>query len=323
MLSRALVTYARDLQRPAGRQTIYVDRELRPDAQPTSAILLAAASAPSLEKYINDLGWMHPIYGDLRRELLSGANSGAARERIVLNLKRARELPSAPGRHILVNAAAQRLYMYENGEVVDHMRVVAGKPDQPTPMMAALLRHTSLNPYWNVPTDIAAKNLAPNVLKQGLGYLRQKGYQVVGSGGSNPKIVDPKTVDWRAVAAGRQQVYMRQLPGHGNSMGRMKFMFPNGQGIYLHDTPKGHLFDESTRLLSAGCVRLQDADRLAHWLYGEKLKSRGTKPEQNVPLDRPIPVLLTYLTIVPSGSGLAYFDDLYGWDRARVVARRS
>jgi murein L,D-transpeptidase YcbB/YkuD len=319
MLSQALVDYARDLKRLPSR-TIYVDKEVDPTRQSPRAILDAAGTASSLERYVRNMGWMHPLYGQLRTAFLTTPNA-MVRQRLLTNLRRARELPNYGGRHVLVNSAAQRLYMYDNGEVVDHMRVVAGKPAQPTPMMAALIRFTSVNPYWNVPTDIAANTLAPNVLKNGLGYLKQKGYQVIEGGGDNPRIINPATIDWKAVAAGRQQVYMRQLPGPANSMGNMKFMFPNKEGIYLHDSPRDELFDEAARLLSAGCVRLQDADRLARWLYGKPLKAQGRRPEQRVDLPSPVPVLLTYLTAVPSGTGVAYFDDHYGWDRTALAQR--
>lgn len=319
MLSQALVDYARDLKSLPAR-TIYVDREVDPKRESPREILERAASTTSLERYVRNIGWMHPLYGQLRTAFLTNPNP-VVRQRLLTNLRRARELPGYGGRHVLVNSAAQRLYMYENGEVVDHMRVVAGKPAQPTPMMAALIKFTSVNPYWNVPTDIAANNLAPNVLKQGLGYLRQKGYQVIDGGGDNPKIINPATIDWKAVAAGQKQVYMRQLPGPANSMGDMKFMFPNKEGIYLHDSPRDELFDEAARLLSAGCVRLQDAHRLARWLYGKPLKAQGRKPEQKVDLPAPVPVLLTYLTAVPSGTGVAYFDDHYGWDRTALAQR--
>jgi murein L,D-transpeptidase YcbB/YkuD len=319
MLSQALVDYARDLKRLPAR-TIYVDAEVNPRNESARSILNGAASARSLERYVRNMGWMHPLYGQLRTAFLTQPQP-AVRQRLLTNMQRARELPSYGGRHVLVNSAAQRLYMYENGEVVDHMRVVAGKPAQPTPLMAALIRYTSVNPYWNVPTDIAANTLAPNVLKNGLGYLKQKGYQVIDGGGDNARIVNPASIDWKAVAAGRKEIYMRQLPGPANSMGRMKFMFPNKEGIYLHDTPRDELFDEAARLLSAGCVRLQDADRLAKWLYGRPLKAQGRAPEQKVPLPQPVPVLLTYLTAVPSGTGVAYFDDHYGWDRTALAQR--
>jgi L,D-transpeptidase YcbB len=321
MLSRALVDYARDLRRPVNNGTIYVDPQLRPAAPSPREVLEAAAAAPSLEQHVARMGWMHPLYGELRFALMSGAyRSRAERDLIMLNLERARELPSARGRHVLVNAAAQRLFMYEDGRVVDSMRVVVGKPNQPTPMMAALIRFTSLNPYWNVPPDLAAERIAPNVVKYGTKYLREKGYQLLSDWSDRPRVLNPSSVDWNAVAAGRVEVRLRQLPGPGNSMGRMKFMFPNNQGIYLHDTPDKEKLSEAARMFSGGCVRLEDAPRLASWLYGKRLQPQGARPEQKVDLPYRVPVFLTYLTAVPSGSSrLAFYDDIYGRDAQRLA----
>ena len=102
-------------------------------------------------------------------------------------------------------------------------------------------------------------------------------------------------------------------------MGRMKFMFPNAQGIYLHDTPDKQLLTEASRLFSGGCVRLEDAPRLARWLYGRDLDPTGAQAEQKIPLENKVPVFITYLTIVPSGSELAFFDDIYGRDRVQLT----
>ena len=323
MLSNALFAYARDLRRPVGTGVIYVDRELRPAPPTPRAILSAAAAAPSLERYVASMGWMHPLYGEIRHALRYSRLTGEKRELALINRERARELPPSTQRHVLVNAAAQRLFMYENGQVVDSMRVVVGKPKNPTPMMAALIRYTNLNPYWYVPPDLAAERIAPNVLDGGMKYLKTHGYQVLTGFEGDPEIIDPKTIDWKAVADGSKQVYMRQLPGPGNAMGRMKFMFPNYQGIYLHDTPDKELLEEASRLFSGGCVRLEAAKRLAKWLHGEELSWKGAKREEKVPLPRPVPVYITYLTAVPSGNfQLAFFDDIYGRDAQRLAQRR-
>ena len=104
----------------------------------------------------------------------------------------------------------------------------------------------------------------------------------------------------------------------------MKFMFPNSDGVYLHDTPNKELLSEASRLFSGGCVRLEDAPRLAKWLYGKPLKiPTGGKPEQKVDLERPVPVYLAYLTAVPSGSEVVYYEDIYGKDSARLAAMGS
>ena len=222
---------------------------------------------------------------------------------------------------MLVNPVAQRLYMYENGQVVDQMRVVAGKPGAitETPMMNAFMRFAILNPYWNSPADITARKLAPKVIKQGRPYLKRQGYEVLSNWGENAKVIDPMSIDWKAVVAGQVHVRMRQKPGPANSMGKMKFMFPNKQGIWLHDTPEKEVLDEADRLDSNGCVRLADAQRLARWLFGKTLKTQGARPEQKVALKDKVPVYITYLTAVPSGSSIVYFDDVYGRDSRRTA----
>ncbi len=316
MLSQAFVAYASDLARDPGVGVIYVDPELRPTAPSAGALLNQAASARSLTDHVQKIGWMNPVYGQLRQALVGRRYSNDQQRRLItLNLQRARTLPTGKQRYAVVNPVAQRLYMYENGEVVDSMRVVAGKPEAATPMMTAFIRFTVLNPYWNSPPDITAKRLAPNVLKQGRSYLKAKGYQVMSDWGDNASVVDPATIDWKAVVAGQTQIRLRQRPGPANSMGQMKFMFPNKEGIWLHDTPSKDGLEETERLVSNGCVRLEDAPRFARWLFGGPVKAQGSKPEQRVPLPSPVPLYITYLTAVPSGSSIAYFDDMYGLDR--------
>ena len=129
----------------------------------------------------------------------------------------------------------------------------------------------------------------------------------------------PMTADWSAVAAGKVNVRVRQLPGPENAMGRMKFMFPNVQGIYLHDTPEKNLLGEEARMFSGGCVRLEDASRLAKWLYdGHPPSARSAQPEQRVDLPKPVPVFLTYLTAIPTAGAISYLPDIYGRDPGRA-----
>jgi murein L,D-transpeptidase YcbB/YkuD len=100
-------------------------------------------------------------------------------------------------------------------------------------------------------------------------------------------------------------------------MGKMKFMFPNEQGIWLHDTPEREKIEDAARLQSNGCVRLEAASRLLRWLFnGRPPSPKGARPEQKVDLPAPVPVYITYLTAVPSGTSIVYFDDFYGKDRA-------
>jgi murein L,D-transpeptidase YcbB/YkuD len=191
-------------------------------------------------------------------------------------------------------------------------------------MMSAYIRFVVLNPYWNAPPDITQARLAPNVLKQGQKYLKAKGYQVMSDWSDRARVLDAKSIDWNAVVAGRTQIRLRQQPGPANSMGRMKFMFPNEAGVYLHDNPERELFTEASRLYSGGCVRLEDAARLGRWMFGYDLDWESAGTEQRVPLKNPLPVYITYLTALPDGSSsIAYYDDVYGRDAARLAATSS
>jgi murein L,D-transpeptidase YcbB/YkuD len=266
------------------------------------------------------MGWMHPIYGQLREALAShGYSTDQQREALELNLKRARVLPPGKQRYVLVNAAQQRLYMYEGGKPVDSMVVVVGKPKWPTPMLTAYIRYAALNPYWYVPSDLAGEDVGQFVVKQGLGYLDKMGYEVVSDWTKEPTIIDPKTIDWKGVVDGKVEVMIRQRPGPQNFMGRMKFMFPNQFGVYLHDNPRRELFLKSARYFSGGCVRLEDAARLGRWLFGRDLDWQSAGTEEPVMLGQPVPVYITYLTAMPDGGSIAYFDDVYGRDAARMA----
>ncbi len=319
MLSQAFVAYVRDLKRTPKVSIVWVDPELKPKAPDPRELLDTAARAPNLNSWLAGMRWMNPIYAGLRHAIASGQSGSADPQLLRLNLERARGLPSGDGRYIIVNATAQRLTAYENDEIVDSMRVVVGKPKNPTPMMAAYIRFASLNPYWYVPPDLAAERIAPNVVKEGLNYLKTHGYQVMSDWRDDATIIDPSTIDWQAVADGTKQIYVRQLPGPGNAMGEMKFMFPNDEGVYLHDTPQKELLTEASRMFSGGCVRLEDAPRLARWMYGKPLKAASRTPEQRVDLPVPVPVFITYLTVMPSGPELATFPDVYGRDRDELA----
>lgn len=317
-LSRAFVAYAAAIADPKENTTIYVDQAVRPRPVNGARLLAAAAKAPSLVECLDEMRWMHPYYKPLRMELareLSGQKRPERIRLIRLNLERARVLPRGPGRSIVVNTAAARLDFYEGRKVIDSMRVVVGETDQPTPMMAGMVRYAILNPYWHVPPDLTRARIAPRVLKEGQAYLKKKGYQIVSEWSSTAKIIPANSIDWQAVADGRKEIYVRQLPGPGNGMGEVKFMFPNDLGIYLHDTPAKSLFTKTERQFSAGCVRLEDAKGLQRLLLGDTPLSTSKKPEQHLPLKQPVPVYLTYMTLVPENGRIVEKGDVYGRDR--------
>lgn len=257
-------------------------------------------------------------------EVIASLNLGAEHYEhvVMINMERARRLP-APGelkRHIIVDTGSAMVLMYDNDNLVGSMRAAVGAKDTQTPMMAALIRYANVNPYWNIPTSLQIKLIAPRVLEQGLKYLTDRKDEVFASENDNSSLIDPATIDWQAVKDGRLALRMRQGPGGGNSMGKIKFMMPNKFGIYLHDTPDKTVFEKDERWISNGCIRLQDAPRLAAWLFGTMPKGRNPDVEERVELHDPVPVFITYLTVEATAEGVMFRADPYARDPA-VLAR--
>lgn len=249
-------------------------------------------------------------------------NAGAGHyERLILaNMERARAIPARPdGRYLLVDSGSAQLWMVENGRIEGRMRVIVGKRAMPTPVMAGLIRYAALNPYWILPPDLIRER-ARGAVRRGPGAIGAERLEVLSDWSPQAQRLDPRRVDWRAVAAGRRFVQLRQTPGSANMMGRIKFMMPNNLGIYLHDTPLRHLFDGADRRQSSGCVRLEDAPRLARWLFGGTAPQPSGAPEQRVDLPEAVPVYIAYFTALPVNGGVIFRPDAYGWDPG---ARRS
>lgn len=321
-LSAAFAAYVRAMRAAGRAEMIYESPALAPVVPTTRAALEAAAnSAAGLEDYVAEMRWMHPLYAPLRDAMEDPRFSENQRRQLWTNLARVRAIPAMPaGRHVLVDAANATLWMYEDGKPVDSMRVVVGKPELQTPLMAGFIRYAVLNPYWNIPDDLVQNNIAANVLDRGLGYLRSGRYEVLADWRPDADVVDPATVDWKAVHEGRAKVHVRQLPGGANFMGRVKFEFPNAQGIYLHDTPDKQLLRRDQRQLSSGCVRLEDAAKMHRWLMGEPLPGRVREAEKVVPLPEIVPIYITYLTTVPDDGVIAFRDDPYGRDGTQLAS---
>ena len=265
-----------------------------------------------------------PIVGNAGALTIAALNDGPDKyERLILaNLERARVIPADPGRRfILVDTVSATLRAFEDGQVRETMRVIVGKEREPTPAMAARISYAIVNPYWNLPPDLAQIR-AQRVLKQGKAYLRQDKLEALSGWEEDARTLSPDEVDWKAVASGVQKLRMRQTPGPHNMMGKIKFMMPNKLGIYLHDTPDKAKFASVERRFSSGCVRLQDWTRLANWAFnGAAPDPAAVGPETRFELPEPIPVYITYLTVEarPDGS-VAFRPDPYKRDPALLAS---
>jgi murein L,D-transpeptidase YcbB/YkuD len=315
LLSTAWVHYVQALKRPPVGM-VYGDQWIAPRAESARQTLMLAAAATSLAEHVRSVSDVNPFYRSLRDAAWSqmqATGPNAVDPRIIASLDRARAFPSH-GRYVVVDTATARLFMVDNGSISDTMKVIVGKRTSQTPMLASVIYYATLNPYWNVPSDLVQKLIAPRVVDQGLGYLKAHGYETLTGFSDDAGVIPPSEVDWKAVAAGRQTVRVRQNPGPGNSMGQIKFGFANDDGIFLHDTPNKDLFAGDGRNLSNGCIRLEDAQRLGRWLTGGDLATASSEPEQHLALPHPTPVFVTYLTAHAEDGQLSLVDDVYGRD---------
>ena len=264
---------------------------------------------------VHGLGSPDGIAGKATIDSLNRGATYYAR-RIAINMERAYRLPAvhAFNRYVVVDSGAAQTYLFDRDRMVDSMRVIVGSPKTKTPMMAVLMRNAKANPYWHVPPELVKSLTAAKVKEMGVGYFDQFHYEVMSDWGPGRRAVEPKSINWRAIAASKAKptVMVRQLPGPWNSMGAMKFEMPNDFGIYLHDTPLKEKF-AGDRWISNGCVRLEDYRRFGSWVFGRMPEPSGT-PEEIIPLPRPVPVYMTYLTVAAGRDGVVFRPDPYGFD---------
>jgi len=204
------------------------------------------------------------------------------------------------------------------------MNVVVGKAVRnETPVFAKDMKYIVFRPYWNVPYSITRGEIIPSLAKDS-GYLARKNFEITDQSG---RVVTSAAVSADVLAQLRSgKLLVRQRPGPTNSLGLVKFMFPNEHNVYLHSTPSQALFSESRRDFSHGCIRVEKPAELAAWLLQGQPKwtldavraaMQSGRDNQQVNLDRPVPVVIIYLTAVVEENGEVYFfDDIYGHDRS-------
>jgi murein L,D-transpeptidase YcbB/YkuD len=249
-----------------------------------------------------------------------------------LTLERWRWLPvglnSAP---IVANIPEFRLRAYdENYNVALSMNVVVGKAyNHNTPVFSDTMKYVVFRPYWSVPYSIAKSEFFPRIASDP-DYLAKKGFEVVNS---RQEVVTSGPVTGDILAQLRAgKLFIRQTPGPKNSLGLVKFIFPNSYSVYMHDTPAQEFCAKSRRDFSHGCIRLEKPADLAVWVLRNNQgwdmdrvrAAMDGKPNQQVNLARPIPVLIVYGTVIVTEDGLIHFyDDIYGHDAAleKVLAK--
>ncbi|MET4139982.1 L,D-transpeptidase family protein [Pedobacter sp. UYP1] len=273
------------------------------DAKDSTSIYTAAVTA-AVKKAQLQFGYGQT--GKPDRLLLAALNAPVESriQQMLINLERIRWSPLMPeGKLILVNIPEYKLHVFEAKKEVLNMGIVVGKAANKTVIFSNTLKNIVFSPYWNIPPSIVRAEVLP-AMRKNRNYLAQKNMEQYGFSDGLPLI--------------------RQKPGNTNSLGRVKFLFPNSYNIYLHDTPAKSLFSEDKRAFSHGCIRLAKPKTLAEYLLAdrpewtsEKIdKAMNSKKEVWVTMKTPVPVIIAYFTSWVDKNGLINFrEDIYGHDQ--------
>lgn len=287
-----------------------------------------------LEKAVKSFQFRHGLLVDgmAGRQTVTAMNISAQKRlrQIEINMERWRWLPRDLGiQYILVNIAGFKLSVVERGQSVMEMRVVVGKPNRKTPVLSGKMQFLVINPFWNVPTKLALRDLAPKVCSDP-DYLAAKQIKVYKNWQHDSPEIDPLFISWCNLTLASFFPYkLQQASGPYNPLGKIKFIFPNKYAVYLHDTPDKSLFDKTLRDFSSGCIRVEKPYLLAEFLL--KSDPRWTKEAildlfesaacKNIFLNEQIPVHLVYITAWAGNDGVVHFrNDVYEQDRILYIA---
>jgi len=239
-------------------------------------------------------------------------------QKIMVNLERLRWLPSAEGdNYLLVNIPEFRLHVFEQKKYQWSMDVVVGQAATATTIFSDKMKYVVFSPYWNIPQSIIRSELLPK-LKRNANYLHSKNMEVV----QNGKVINANAIHWSRYTRG-VPFTIREKPGKNNSLGLVKFLFPNQFNIYMHDTPAKSLFDRKDRAFSHGCIRLAEPEKMANYVLrndstytAEKIHELMNKGEEKwVTINPTLPVYIVYFSTWVSHDGkLNFRKDIYGAD---------
>lgn len=245
-----------------------------------------------------------------------------------INMERLRWMPELDWEQemVLVNIANYQLDYMKKSDTTFTAKVIVGKEYNESPSFTAPMSYIVFSPYWNIPSSITNDEIIPAVQKD-KSYLSRKNMEVVTGDG---EALNVKNVDWKVKDGESFPYLIRQRPGGDNSLGLVKFMFPNEYNIYIHDTPARSLFERETRALSHGCIRIQNPDQFAKillhdqtWTDEKIQEAMHQENEEVVKLDREIPVVIVYMTFWADQEGKANFrSDVYNRDEALLNSLR-
>jgi murein L,D-transpeptidase YcbB/YkuD len=248
---------------------------------------------------------------------------------IRLNMERWRWLPQDLGkRHVMVNTADFKLNIIENEKTAQSIKAIVGKIKRATPVLSQKIKYLELNPYWNIPFNIALNTIIP-CIKKDPDYLADNNIRLFEDWTENARELAPESVDWSQITKKNFTYRFRQDPSNSNALGRVKFMFPNKFSIYLHDTPSRDLFNMTKRTFSSGCIRIEKPIQLAAYLLRDSPKwnleklitAINSKKNKTILLPHPTNIHILYWTAWVDNDGIINFrEDIYGMDSRLNIA---
>jgi murein L,D-transpeptidase YcbB/YkuD len=303
--------------------------ELKETPKGVTATLHQATLEDAFEQGIRAFQHRHNLTVDgvvgLKTRLQMADSVGEVIARIRANLERWRWFQHNPNQHYIDVNIADFSLRYVNHAHNLTMKAVVGTQLRKTPMMEASLNHLVFNPYWRIPKTILINDVLPK-LKKDIGYLNAHNIKIFSLSDQQERYpLNPYAIDWQNMPShGILNYRFRQDAGPKNALGSVKFMFPNGQDIYIHDTPARNGFSQATRLASSGCIR---AEKPQEWAFEILKRDRADityqtvnqlmqpGPQQTLWLKEPIPVYLTYQTVWADDSGRLFSrPDVYNYD---------
>jgi L,D-transpeptidase YcbB len=243
--------------------------------------------------------------------------------KIAINLDRLRKDELKKNTYILVNIPEFKLHYYDELGKCKDFNVIVGKEETPTPMLTSQIEWVIANPYWTVPQSISHNEILPLIKKDSL-YLQRNRFSVVDDK-SNP--VDVSTIDWETLNPDDFAYWFKQ-DNQNSSLGAIKFLFPNEEAVYLHDTPSKKLFEKRIRTFSHGCVRVQNPEELAQMIISAYSESSGDlniksvidkKAHKEIRIEKSLPIYIRYYSCTADSNGNLYFHpDIYTIDALAI-----
>ena len=236
-----------------------------------------------------------------------------------LNLSRARNSKTYDGKYIYVNIPGYVLYLKDQDKILYKSKVITGSVKRKTPIFNNQMSYIVINPAWNIPNKLVVEDFVPKFEKNP-GSAKNSGIKIFSNWNNESREISPYDINWNNFDLEKSPYRFTQIPGPSNSLGEIKFMFPNEHSIYIHGTPHKSLFRRDVRALSSGCIRLPKPIELADLLLKDYTAKRikdviNTRHKRIIRLDKKIPVTINYVTSWVDDNGTVNIrPDIYGYD---------